>query len=81
MLSQKKIGSVENKVKDKSRTNSTAAVTHVDSHKNAIILNVCTVKMIEINKVKELRLDPTFKKKTKSLASLKNVDWVGHVLS
>ena len=31
-----------------------------------MVLNVCTVKMIEINKIKELRLGPTFKKKKKN---------------
>ena len=28
-----------------------------------MVLDVCTVKMIEINKIKDLRLGPTFKKK------------------
>ena len=28
-----------------------------------MVLNVCTVKMIEINKIKELPLGPNFKKK------------------
>ena len=27
-----------------------------------MVLNVCTVKMIDINKIKELQLGPTFKK-------------------
>ena len=39
-----------------------------------MVLNVCTVKMIEIKKIKELQLGTTFKKKSHSKASIEVVE-------
>ena len=39
-----------------------------------MVLNVCTVKMIDISKIKELRLGPTLKKKYYQRLSL-SIGW------